>query len=124
MTTDIFAPEMVWSVAVPGLGRIFPRSRNVCPVICRRCGSAALSNAAVKLVARRRTNVQKGYLCIECASKVLRLTDWHFQQITMGLFPAQAFTMRPISGSDLADAFLREGERGLLTIVSKSMLPA
>jgi hypothetical protein len=122
MSNQIFNPEWVWSISISGLGLVFPREHNQRNVICQLCRDEDIApGAAVKFAAARFSDKSNGYICAECVAKMLKANDWNFQPVREQLFPSQFFTNAPISGHDLARAFLENGERGLFSVVENSL---
>jgi hypothetical protein len=125
---DIFEAREVWSIALPGMGRVFLHEHNLLrggkPVTCRKCGAAIEGGKGCRFKQERfgAGATGNGFLCPVCIKRALQETPrWQFNEIECTLFKAFGYTQKPLDGVRLADLWILNGEAGLLAGIREAV---
>lgn len=95
---------------------------NIRVVKCRKCSGSISPGVGFKFIAERFGADPSGFLCKGCVGKeMIDVKEWHYNQITGTLFPAQYFTINPVSGDELALAWEGRGEAGVNELLLRNL---
>lgn len=120
MDSNLFDPDRVDKISIPQ-GNIYPWQHNMMVCLCQKCRREGIGKGEAHRFLKSRILSQpgmgNGYLCRACVTGELLARDWHWNPIEATLYEKQPYTIRPVSGVDLAAAFERDGERGIFGLL-------
>jgi hypothetical protein len=126
--TDIFEATEVWSIALPGLGRVYLNEHNSIrggqTAICKICKAPLTAGEGCRFKQERFSagSLGNGFLCPVCIKHALQGTaKWQWNDTDESLFRAHGYTQRPIDGERLADLWMLNGAAGLMAGIREAL---
>jgi hypothetical protein len=124
----IFDAKEVWSIALPGLGRVFLQEHNSIrggqTAVCKICKATLSAGEGCRFKQERFASgsLGNGYLCPVCIKHELQGTaKWQWNDTDESLFKAHGYTLVPIDGPRLADLWMINGAAGLMAGIKEAL---